>query len=1162
MSTSMPMMVNSSRATPSARPAVKKDPASHRKSHGVASTIMEQLRTAGRRAAHDSHDSPGAGKPVIDTPAREPMCLDDPGRASEDRSRTSNSLRDPYQIPSDSEMDDPPIWSSTTKSSAFRGNRENQGNQQRRTPSLRSSSVRPPPRSLLIVREANNQVPATPTPSRAGPGSASARHVQQPRTPSKVPADAQVISLTTSSSDDTRSPLTTIPTTSIARPRVADKTPKDAEVISLLDSSSSNTGSPPMLDRHVRPQIPVDAEIISVDASSSHSNGNAPDSIKTAAPKRPAATAVSPKHSRQSPAKSLSTKAKLKQAQTREPSSPEVERKPWWNPWDWVRRYGGTEFEINGPTVWFSDGPFKGYIINGPREGGYMPGYEAPSDAVLAQAEKTAVRKETMVELWEISSESSDDSGDSEHSEPTVEAGFITGESSLDERKPVPLPPTAAQDDHWDNSEGSLEEQTPQALERKTRTERTQLYVTTVGNPIQIVSSENTDGSASSKNSNNASSTLPGNLAPASTPKRDSPLLSTNSESTSVLITRQLTIQSSPPPSNQELAVLVGSSPAPQPLEIPDSQNQLSDDDSEQDQSGDEPSDSASTHTAPNHAKERIYDTPRRSEATEKRMVKSMTLPLPSTRSKGPMSDTETTNSKAMFKEPPRTPAALDTLKPKPTSLAPSSENKVTDIVVELPAMTPDQQSQYVPLYSSSLDPFYIPKSFDELNGITVGASKSTQNSDSNEEALAFTLRESPLWLNNITEVRSTNRDLPSSSMPGRRYGPSRLLGSEMRVSKRRDRRVFFEPENTGEVPQNEGGDRYVECAAPTAYTKKADVEASSPFASHITHVSEFQKVGTKKQKGVTLKGEDIRQERDDPTRNHHERSNTPKPVKAPNHIVSTSQPVPEQMSVPTAPGLADISSTLPPSKKKRKIDEGTTSHETPSTHASLSSSSRVKKRKIDHRHKQGNDGEPSAILPRESGNTDTYRDHSNTSLPLLSTDKGNKPDLNQISKSKLEPRAKSESESKSKNIMVTTPARRKRRKGGARKNKKERVNPRPQPHIINPKKCRGRKKRYRYRYLDGDMPSPISASASTSFTSGGCTDGGNMDTAKKEKRSKKEEEEVVAEADKAKKKKNKKERQVGKMMLDVTSSNTSRTSGTIMTPPFTSRPSSAGSGV
>ncbi|KAI0600319.1 hypothetical protein F4775DRAFT_80423 [Biscogniauxia sp. FL1348] len=1127
------MMVNSPRTTPSAKPAVKKGPSSHRKSPGVASTILEQLRAAGRRAAHGPHDSPGTGKPVIDAPARESKSMDGAERASECRSYTRNSLRDPYQIPSDSEMDDPPTWSSTTKSNAFRGKRENQ---QRRTPSFRSSSARPPPRSLLIVREANGQVPVTPTPSRAGPGLASARHLQQPRTPSKAPVDVQVISLTTSSSGDTRSPLvTTTPTASISRPpRVADKTPKGAEVISLLDSSSNNTGSPPELHRHARPQIPVDAEIISLVTNSSHSSENASDSVKSVAPKQPTVKTTSQRHSHQSPVKSLSTKGKHKQAQTREPSSPEVERKPWWNPWDWVRRYGGTEFEINGPTVWFSDGPFKGYIINGPREGSYMPGYEAPSDAVLAQAEKTAVRKETMTELWEISSESSDDPEDMEQPGPTVEARLIIGESSLDERKPVPLPSTAARDDHWNSSEASIAEQAHQTSERKIRMERTQL----------------------SRKPSNASSALPGNLAPASTPKRDSPLLSTNSESTSVLISRQLTIHSSPPPSNQELAVLVGSSPAPQLFEIPDSRNQ----------SSDESSDSASMRTAPKNAKGRICDTPRRSEAMENRTLRSMTQPLPPMRSKSPMPNSGTANSKAKFKEPPRTPAARDTLKPGPTSFAPSSGNKATDIIVELPTMTPEQQSQHAPLsYPSSLDPLHIPKSFDELNWITGGASRSTQNSDSNEEALAFTLRESPSWLNSITEVRSTDRDLPGSSISGKKYGPSGLPGSEMRVSKRPDRRVLFEPENTGEVSQTEGGVRDVERAAPTAYTREDELKASSPSRKHITHVNGSQTLGAKKQRGVMLKEGDIRQERDDPNQSHRVGSNTPRPAKAPNHIVSASNPFPRQNSMPATPLFVDMSSTLPPGTKKRKMDESVKSHETSSTQASLFGSRRVKKRKTDH---QDNDGGPPATLPREGVNTDTCRDHCNMSSPIPPANHGNELKLKPKSnpKPKPEPRSDSESESKSKNIMLTTSARRKRGKGVAA--------PQLQPGMINPKKYSGRKQRHRYRYrhLDGNIPSPLSApaSASTSFTGGGSTGGASMEKVKmaqikrEEEESLKLEEEVVAvEVDKAKKKRKKKKKKGWeKMILEVTSSNTSRTSGTIMTPPFTSRPSSAGSGV
>ncbi|KAI0482702.1 hypothetical protein GGR56DRAFT_685622 [Xylariaceae sp. FL0804] len=70
-----------------------------------------------------------------------------------------------------------------------------------------------------------------------------------------------------------------------------------------------------------------------------------------------------------------------------------IERKAWWNPWDWSKRHYGTEFETSyvvGGLLgqsWIGNGPFRGYIISGPGEGGYIVGCRAPSDETLLQAD-------------------------------------------------------------------------------------------------------------------------------------------------------------------------------------------------------------------------------------------------------------------------------------------------------------------------------------------------------------------------------------------------------------------------------------------------------------------------------------------------------------------------------------------------------------------------------------------------------------------------------------------------------------------------------------------------------------------------------------------------------------------------------------------------------
>ncbi|KAI5927501.1 hypothetical protein F4810DRAFT_267285 [Camillea tinctor] len=1148
-------MVKSSSVGSEARPAVKKGQVSHHKSPSMASTVLEQLRASAARcsATHNSHSSPGARKYGINTPVREPMSLASIERTPEDRSRTHNSIRDPYQIPSDSEIDNPPLWSSASKSSSFRGNRENQHKQ---TPSLRRSSIRPPPRSLLIVQEANNQVPETYTPSRAGPDPASFRYSQQPRTSPKAPADAQVISLMTSSSDDTPSPLTST-RTSTARPGVANKCPNDAVVVSLLDSSNSRASSP-KTHRHAHVQIPVDAEVISLDTNSSHSNEDVANSSKSVVPKSANTTKTSRRPPRQYSAKSTSTKGKQKQTKTCEPSDLEVERKPWWNPWDWARRYGGTEFEIKGPTVWFSDGPFKGYIINGPHEGGYMPGYEAPSDAVLAEAEKNAVPKEKMPEIWEISSQSSDDAEDIERSGFMVKAEVVTGDLSLEMPNRVPITPITAHDDHWNNSEGSIGDQTPQ-VGRKVRMEKIQL--------LKL---------------NNASPTLPGNLAPASTPKRDSPFLSTNSESTSVLITRQLTIQSSPPPSNQELAVLVGSSPAPRALEVPDSQ-EPSDEYCKQPQSSDELCHSDSTESEPKRIRASIYDVPPSSqggilenEIPGNRMIRSGAQPLPFTTSMGHMPDTETCNSKSKCKELPLTPspAQENVHKPKEAIALSSTANK-EDIVVELPSMTPAQQSQYAPLsYTSSLDPLYIPKSFDELNDITGGTSRSTQNSDSNEEALVYTLRESPSWLSSITEVSA--RALPNSLMPRPRCRSSRPFGSQTRASNGSNKRVLFGQENSSEEAQDKGKNRDSECATHLTYTNEVGLGVPLPYTNRI---STSKPLGVKKQHDFITKKEDIIQEPDNPRQDRHMRSITSKPSKSPDYTVPTSPSVLRQQSFPTkrSSSLINPEPVHTHNKSspmlKRETDEKVTDHETSSMQ--LSKITPTKKRKASHHHHEDDDG---ATLPKKRRNTNTDRERNSIFLPLLPLLPLNK--LEPKSSLKLELESDLESAPASENGNTTPEKRRRRRIEVKRHNvEKSPLLRSPGPYIINSRKRDGKKKRHRYRIMDGEMPSPVSASTSTSFTSCNGSRGGNvcklreanMDkTGLKKERMGKEEKVLGMKMNMAmnnnnntnpnKNERNRKtEKQEKGEMMEVTSSNnTSRTSGTIMTPPFTSRPGSA----
>ncbi|KAI1496829.1 hypothetical protein F5X99DRAFT_49438 [Biscogniauxia marginata] len=789
-----------------------------------------------------------------------------------------NSLRDPYQIPSDSEIEDSAICNSTTKYGAIRGNHV-------RNQSYKNTSAR----SLYTAPNIYTQVHATPMVSRASPGQASAQRSLS-RTPSRVPADTQVISPNSSSSNETPSPRTTPPLASTrastAHSRTPVKIPAGAEIMSLLEPSrnkalpaptASRRGlaatNMPVSHRRTPAQIPVDAEIISLSSTSSQSDDdemNDDDGVdvdKLAVQLHPS-TKGTEGCSRQSTTRYPSMMGKQNPSDFQKTSdSPaiNVERKPWWNPWDWARRYRGIEFELNGPTVWFSDGPFKGYIISGPQEGSYMPGHQAPNDEVLAQAEKTAVLNEVH-ELWETSSEPSA-SEDIEQCNPMVDAEPTTGESCPSELNYASRSPAILHDPR-DNSKSSTE-QIPQASEREERIKRTQLYVLT-GNPTNASSWNNCNTSLDFKEG----SMLPGNLAPASTPARESSPLSTNSKSTSVLIARQLTVQCSPPPpSDQELATLKSSSHAPReirPSKLHMQGEQFSYKDDERDQSSGEPSVGVPVRphrvTTPARAREGVHDTPRRFEKpsvthvgdniAERRITRSMTgTPRPARpnyRVPGVEIDATATVRElpddTLFKPPQGAPRLKQV---NSNSKDETDARPKAGIMIELPAISPEQQAEYATIPSSetsSLDALYVPKSFDELNSTC--ASRSTQPSGSNEEALAFTLRESPSWLNSIAQIDSTHLSDSTEatrSKIGRKF--KHMTVPSKRTCSPREKDPSFEPSNLDYMPRDERRslvtDHTTECtmkAAATGQSKEAEPETS--LADSKTCVSSSQSLG------------------------------------------------------------------------------------------------------------------------------------------------------------------------------------------------------------------------------------------------------------------------------------------------------------------------------
>ncbi|KAI0842719.1 hypothetical protein F5Y06DRAFT_71846 [Hypoxylon sp. FL0890] len=255
------------------------------------------------------------------------------------------------------------------------------------------------------------------------------------------------------------------------------------------------------------------------------------------------------------------------------PAKSERRRRLRWDPLSWMDKYGAMFVpDLEGGTgrIWLADGPFKGWIYDGPGAGGYIPGCKAPDEDILAEAEKTAVPR--MLQTWT----DSEDDGSSDVKalcEDKIAAGLsfldIHQDSSMttnleclatnpkgDLCGPVPLPGTSLE---TSRKTRLLPEAEDKATEREERRKRTKQYVLANISGKEINSQQMTDFSTST--SSKVSGSLSADPASAATPKHTPTPLSAASETTSALIAQQL-IDDCAPPSNQELAELMSSSPA------------------------------------------------------------------------------------------------------------------------------------------------------------------------------------------------------------------------------------------------------------------------------------------------------------------------------------------------------------------------------------------------------------------------------------------------------------------------------------------------------------------------------------------------------------------------------------------------------------------------
>ncbi len=523
-----------------------------------------------------------------------------------------------------------------------------------------------------------------------------------------------------------------------------------------------------------------------------------------------------------------------------------VPRKPWWNPMDWIMRY---ETTFGSPNQEVANGPFKGYIPWGPRAGTYLPGYGPPNDEQLAEAEETAVLKDILYDLTSNASLPGSSYGDDSVSEPDNAGG--DGQNVEDSRIPKrddsdsPIPDNglssarAGQNDddakdpsrmvserrsllsllEMQRERGSQSPELPdislenmslshdKIAERAQRLDRTVQYVLT-GTPTKKHVLPDTHGLRNVLD--NTTQNLPSDLAPTTTPAVISSSPSGVSETTSFLIAQQLT-QESGPPSNQELAFLLSSSPAQRshqkkaaPAKVftaptDATHNCLS-------ASSTESSDGIPAHRPP--------ETPRvRSPA----LVSPRPAAIPEFEDQSPKADfipngiarrrsarimrSESSAAKRNYRVTDIDEIVTTTKQPasgtpskltKTPAIMPKAnetivQGKGTDISVELPIMTPEKQSEYAvvspePSPAETLHPL---KSFQEINGISTDVS-TPQPRGASEEALEYVLRESPKWLNNITQIDPTPRSA-SGAVKKRGYSVSMVTSGEPSVANPND---------------------------------------------------------------------------------------------------------------------------------------------------------------------------------------------------------------------------------------------------------------------------------------------------------------------------------------------------------------------------------------
>ncbi|OTB07483.1 hypothetical protein M426DRAFT_239075 [Hypoxylon sp. CI-4A] len=375
-------------------------------------------------------------------------------------------------------------------------------------------------------------------------------------------------------------------------------------------------------------------------------------------------------------------------------SNPDKESKPRWTPDSWMDKYVVSYLWHPGSQkVSLANCPFEGYIVSEEGLGSYIPGYQAPDDKTLAEAEKTAISKDAP--------EGYDDESDicDSYRDPD-EAGSERSSSTCQDATTIS---DLIRPCYLDLPQMSVTSSSTTTLETVQDTE--------------LVKQNFVPSDASSSHSS-------------------------ASETTSILITRQL-MNDCAPPSNQELAELMSSSPVRQRSVATSPIRDITE---QADSDGDVDSGSSRSGSHSGNSSG-VFST----EMFDSEKLSSATSPSPSR------------TIRSLFDSPPPISKSHRYLSSVARARSSPEARRQTEtrLVVELPHLPSGRREEYQKIDSIQFTT-PPPKTFKEINEAT--SDTEIQPSDfSADETLEYVLHNSPKWLKGITEIQGVGDDTLST---------------------------------------------------------------------------------------------------------------------------------------------------------------------------------------------------------------------------------------------------------------------------------------------------------------------------------------------------------------------------------------------------------------